>query len=189
MTFQNDTLLLIFVGATCIAVLLQAFVLLGIFFGVRKSAKLIADATDELKTNVLPMVQSTRQLVDKIGPEVVTVTSGLAELTTKARKETAQMDVSPAELINGVKRQVQRMDSLLTVGLDRVERAGSALETTVATPVRQINGVLAAIKATIDTYRSFPASNGSTPEGSYSGPVPRRDGLVSRPDVESQSRL
>ncbi|MFC5863892.1 hypothetical protein ACFPT7_16405 [Acidicapsa dinghuensis] len=165
MTFQSETLLIIFVGATCAAVLLQAFVLLGIFFSVRKSAKLITDATDELKTTVMPMVHSTRQLVDKIYPEVITVTDALAEFTVKARKEATQIDVSPAELINGIKRQVQRIDSMLTVGLDRVERAGNALETTVATPVRQLNGVLAAIKATVDTYRSFPGSNGNTRGG------------------------
>jgi hypothetical protein len=71
---------------------------------------------------------------------------------------------------------------MLTVGLDRIERAGSALETTVATPVRQMNGVLAAIRATIDAYRSYPASNGGGRGGSYSG-------STSRPDTETHSRL
>lgn len=175
MIFQNETLLIIFVGATCAAVLLQALVLFGIYISVRRSARLITDATDELKTTVMPMVHSTRQLVDKIYPEIVTVTSGMAELTTNVRKEAAQINVSPAELINGIKRQVQRIDSMLTVGLDRIEQAGSALETKVAAPVRQVNGVLAAIKATIDAYRSYPASNGAPRGGSYSGPASPQD--------------
>ncbi len=178
MTFQNDTLLIIFVGLTGLAVLLQAGVLLGMFFAVRKSAKLITAATDELKTTVLPMVHSTRQLVDKIYPDVVTVTTGLAQLTASARREASEIDVSPAELIKGIKRQVQRIDSMLTVGLDRVERAGDALETTVAAPVRQINGVLAAIRATIDTYRSYPGSTGGAREQSYSGSTARQDAAI-----------
>lgn len=161
MTFNTETLLIIFVGLTGFAVLMQACVLLGILISVRKSANLMMDATDELKSRVLPMVQSTQALVDRISPEVVTVTGGLADLTNTLRKETADIHISPAEVINGVKRQVARIDSMLTVGLDRVERAGNALETTVAAPVRQVNGVLAAIRATIDTYRSFPGANGS----------------------------
>lgn len=178
MSPNTETLLTIFVGLTGFAVLLQACVLLGILISVRKSAKLLTDATDELKSRVLPMVQATQNLVERIGPEVVTVTGGLADLTNTMRKETADIHISPAEVINGVKRQVKRIDSMLTVGLDRIERAGNALETTVATPVRQVNGVLAAIKATIDTYRSFPTSNGSaraTQGGSYGAPMSPQD--------------
>ena len=73
---------------------------------------------------------------------------------------------------------------MLTVGLDAVERTAGALETSVAAPVRQANGIVAAIKATIDTYRSWPRSRpASVPSAQpvYPNPVypdPDRDIIV-----------
>jgi hypothetical protein len=43
---------------------------------------------------------------------------------------------------------------MMTVGLDAVERASGVVENAVSAPVRQVNGILAAIRAIIDTYRS-----------------------------------
>jgi hypothetical protein len=43
---------------------------------------------------------------------------------------------------------------MLTTGLNSVERAGLMLESAVALPVRQVNGIFAAAKAVIETYRS-----------------------------------
>src|ERR1700761_6030035 len=94
MPLDHDTLLVIFVGLTGLAVLLQACVLIGIFVAVRKSAKLVTDAVDDIKETVLPMVHTTRELVERITPEVVTVTSGLAALTNTVRKETAGINIS-----------------------------------------------------------------------------------------------
>lgn len=174
MTSNTETLLTIFVGLTAVAVLLQACVLIGIFVSMRKSAKLITDATDELKTTILPMIHLTQQLVERISPQVVTVTEGMADLTNTLRKETTGIHISPAAVINGIKRQTQRIDSMLTTGLDRLERVGVALESTVITPVRQVNGVLAAIKATVETYRSYPdrshRSNGPRQDWTQPGP-------------------
>ena len=156
MAWNTETILIVFVAFTGLAVLMQACVLLGIFFSLRKAASSVLEVTEDLKETVIPMVHSTRQLVERISPEVITVTGALAELTNTVRKETAGVHISASEVISRVTRQVQRMDAMLTVILDRLEKAGGTLESTVAGPVRQANGILAAIKATIEAYRSYP---------------------------------
>ena len=154
MTWNTDTVLIIFVAFTGAAVLLQACVLLAIYVSLRKTAKSAMEATADFKVTVLPMVHSTRELVERITPQIITVSAGLAELTETLKRETKGVSTSATEIMQRVNRQTQRLDTMLTTGLNAVERAGEVVESAVALPVRQVNGILAAVKAVIETYRS-----------------------------------
>ena len=154
MTWNTETILIFFVAFTGVSVLLQACVLFGIYLSLRKTAKSALEVTEDMKAMVIPMVHSTRELVERITPQIITISAGLAELTESLRKETKGVSFSVTEIMERVNRQTQRLDALLTTSLNAVERAGEAVETVVAAPVRQVNGILAAIKAVIETYRS-----------------------------------
>lgn len=154
MALNTETLLIIFVAFTGVSVLLQACVLLAIYISLRKTAKSAMEASEDFKTTVLPMVHSTRQLIDRITPQVMIISAGLAELTETLKKESKGVSFSASEIMERVNRQSKRLDGMLTNGLDAVERAGTVVETAVAGPVRQANGIMAAIKAMIESYRS-----------------------------------
>jgi hypothetical protein len=154
METNTETILIVFVALTGVAVLLQAFVLLAIFLSLKKTAKSVSDASDDFKATVLPFVHSTRELMERLSPQIVTVSEGLADLTNILHKETKGVRVSVSEIMERLNRQTQRIDAMLTTGLDTVEHTAGVIETAVAKPVRQANGVLAAIKAIIDTYRA-----------------------------------
>ena len=178
MESNTQTILTIFVALTGVAVLLQACVLFAIYVSLRKTAQSVQQATEDLKATLVPMVHSTRELMERITPQVVTISAGLAELTEALHKESkgvrvsvAEIRVSVAEIMERLRRQTQRLDSMLTTGLNTVEKAGSILEATVAIPVRQANGILAAVKAVIETYRS------TTPRQSVRYPDPEDSGL------------
>ena len=156
---DNQVLLIIFVALTGVAVLMQACVLLAIFISLQKTAKSVLVVTEDLKGTVVPMVNSTRELLDRIGPQLITVTADLAELTQGIRKETACVRVSVSEIMDRVNRQTKHIDAMLTSGLNSVERAGEVLESAVAAPVRQFNGIFAAVKAVIETYRKVDPHN------------------------------
>jgi methyl-accepting chemotaxis protein len=187
---DNQTLLIVFVGLTGAAVLLQACVLLGIFLSLRKAAKSVTDVTDDLKGTVIPLVHTSRNLMERISPQVLTISTGLAELIELIQKESSgakasvseikasvtEIQASVHDIVERVSRQTARLDSMLTVGLDTVERAATTLETSVAAPVRQANGIIAAIKATIETYRTWPRSRPvSSPPVQPVYPDPDRD--------------
>ena len=149
-----ETILTVFVAFTGIAVLLQACVLFAIFISLKKTAKTVLDSTEDFKVTVLPMVHSTRDLVERISPQVTTISAGLAELTSKIQTESHGVSVSVSEIMERVSRQTARLDHMLTGGLNTVERATEVVERSVAGPVRQVNGIMAAIRAVIDTYRT-----------------------------------
>ena len=164
MTWNTETILIIFVAFTGVAVVLQACMLLAIYISLRKAAQSAKEASDDFKSTVLPLVHSTRALVERITPQIMTLSADLAELTASFKKETRGVSFSAAEIMQRVSRQSERLDVMLTNGLNAVDRAGVVVEAAVAAPVRQVNGVLAAIKAVIETYRSDvprPKSNSS----------------------------
>ena len=61
---------------------------------------------------------------------------------------------------------------MLTSSLNAVDRAGNVIESAVSTPVRQANGIFAALKAVIETYRSVdPRKSSVVKENGYEAPV------------------
>jgi methyl-accepting chemotaxis protein len=154
MTSHTETILTIFVALTGVAVLLQACILVGILISLRKTAKSLMEATEDLKATVVPMVHSTRELVQRITPQIVTVSSGLADLTEAMKRESAGVNISVTDIAQRVGRQMQRLDAMLTASLNAVEKATGVVETAVSAPVRQVNGILAAIRAVVETYRA-----------------------------------
>jgi hypothetical protein len=169
MTSNTETILIVFVALTGVAVLLQACVLFAIFISLRKTAQSVLEATGDFKATVLPMVHSTRELVERITPQIITISAGLAELTETLKKESKGVSFSASEIMERVNRQTQRLDAMLTTGLNAVERAGDVVESTVAKPVRQVNGILAAIRAVIETYRSDVPRRKSNPSNVDNG--------------------
>ncbi len=169
MTWNTDTILIIIVAFTGVAVLLQACVLFAIFLSLRKTAHSAIVAAEDFKTTVLPMVHSTRELVERISPQIITVSADLAELTASLKKETRGVSFSAAEIMERISRQTERLYAMLTNGLNAVDRAGVVVEAAVAVPVRQVNGVLAAIKAVVETYRSDVPRRKSNPANGQNG--------------------
>ena len=154
MTLNTETILIVFVALTGIAVLLQACILMAIFISLRKTAKSVLEVTEDLKATVVPMIHSTRELVERIAPQMITVSVGLAALTETFKRESAGVTFSASDILQRVSKQMQRLDAMLTASLNAVERATVVVESAVSAPVRQVNGVLAAIRAVVDTYRS-----------------------------------
>jgi methyl-accepting chemotaxis protein len=169
----NNTLLIVFVGLTGAAVLLQSLVLLGIFLSLRKTAQAVTEVTGDVKGTMIPLVHTTRELLERVSPQIMTISAGLAELTELVHKETKGARVSVADITERLNRQVKRIDGMLTVALDSVEKTASTIEHSVAAPVRQVNGVVAALKAIVDTYRS--TSSSSVRRNSHVNPVPDPD--------------
>jgi hypothetical protein len=72
-----------------------------------------------------------------------------------------------AEIIKNTRRQAVRIDGMATTVLDAADRAVTLTNETVVKPMRQVSGILAAIKAVVDALRS---PNGARPRpGSRSG--------------------
>jgi len=154
---DNETLLLAFVAVTGAAVLLQAFILLAIYITVRRAARTVREQAEDLRSSVMPVIYNTRELFARVAPQIESAAVDLAALTSDLRTQSAQMQLSVMEILDRVHQQSSRMDTMFSGVLDTIDRVGSFVTDVVNKPLRQISGIMATIKAVVDTLRPHEA--------------------------------
>lgn len=151
--FDNQAIELAIVTVIALAVLLQAFVLLAIFLTLRKVAHSIEAKVEDLRSSVIPVVDNTRELIARLTPKVVATVDDLAGLTHRLREQSAQMESSAQEILERLRRQTSRVDGMMTSVLDTVDRAGVFVNDAISKPMRQLSGLLASVKAIVESLR------------------------------------
>jgi len=165
---NNETLLMIFIGITAIAVLLQAGVLLGIYLVVRKAVQTGKDEADEYRAKLTPiidgsgklistandLVASAQSLVKAVRPHLEFAATELANMATEIHAEANQLQASVDEVALKARRQVDRVDGMATSVLNGLDRFGGFLNEAVHLPIRQVNGIVAAARAVVETLRA-----------------------------------
>ena len=163
-----NTEMLLILGGVTVAVLLQAFVLLGIYLTVRKAVQTAKEQSEEYRAKLTPIIDngsqliatgkellaSTQALVDGIRPQVQTATTELANLTHDVRSQVNQLQASVDEVAQKARHQADRVDGMTTSFLNGVDRFGAFVNEAAHVPIRQVNGVVAAARAVIDSLRS-----------------------------------
>jgi len=160
---NNETLLMIFVALTGAAVLLQAIVLLAMFFALRKTAKTMQAEISDLRSTITPVVNDTKDFLTRVGPKIDAVATDLVEIAHGLRTQGEEMQASAAEILERVRRQTGRLDVIATGFLDGMERAGAIVTQALNVPLRQINAVAAFAKALIGGLRAPVPQNAPRP--------------------------
>jgi uncharacterized protein YoxC len=155
---DNQTIMLAIVAVTALAVLLQAIILLAIFLSVRKAARSFKEQVEELRSTVMPVVNNTRDLIARVTPYVESTVYDVATMAHGLREQTEQMETTAKNMLERLRKQSSRVDAMLSSVLDAVDRAGVFLSNTVSKPARQLAGVLASIKAVVESLRASDAA-------------------------------
>jgi tetrahydromethanopterin S-methyltransferase subunit F len=145
-----ENLTTIFIGVTALAVLLQAGLLLGMFLALRKTSAKVELLADEVKTKILPTIDSAQALLADLKPKVQVIAENLADTTTTVRDQVQRVDAAVNDVVDRARLQVIRADDLLSRTLDRVEATSEAVQRTVVSPVRQVSGIVRGLSAGIE---------------------------------------
>jgi uncharacterized protein YoxC len=160
---ESQVILLVIGGLIALALLAQAFVLLAILFGLRKTAGSVQKQLDEMRSSVMPFYKDARDVFVRVAPRIEQTTTDLAELAHTLRTQSDDVKAVTSGIIESTRRQAARIDHVATTMLDAADRAVTFTTESVARPMRQITGVLAAAKAVVDVLRSH---NGARPRAS-----------------------
>jgi uncharacterized protein YoxC len=163
---NHDTLLLIFVGLTGFALVVQAIVVLAAFLFARKTVKKLHVDIDELRSKVTPILTKSREIMDRVSPRIDSISSDVADLSRRVREQGQEFQASATEILERVNRQTDRVDSMFTSVFDSMERAGTAVAGSVNKPVRHVNGVFAGVKAFLNVLKK--GNNSSAREAGVS---------------------
>jgi ABC-type transporter Mla subunit MlaD len=158
---NHDTIELAFVVLGAVALATQTAILLAVFIGVTKAAKSVKNEIDEMKTAVMPvvasareMIETTRGVVNRLTPKVEATVTDLSEVAHSLRTQAEDVQVSMEQLLERVRNQSGRIDTMFSRTLDSVDKASTFVATKVSKPMKQISGLLAGLKAVVESLRS-----------------------------------
>jgi hypothetical protein len=137
--------LTVFIALTGIAVLLQAGVLMAMYFTMRKSGERMEALASEVKTKVMPTVEQAQQMMTKMRPQLEVIVDNMEGATTVIRSQIERVDATVTDAMDRARLQIIRGDELLTRTMDRVEHTSEIVQKTVVSPVRQLSGLMQGI--------------------------------------------
>lgn len=158
---NTDTILIVMAVIMGISVLLQIGFLIGLAVMGGKALKMTKEYGDEFRAELTPtlhhaheLLQTTKDLIARIEPRLDAAATDLAEIAHIANEETRKIQVSADEIAERIRRQAERMDGITTSALNGMDRVGHVVNAAVNLPIRQVSGVVAAVKAIVDTLRT-----------------------------------
>ena len=165
---MDDTLLKIFIAVTTFAVVVQAGILVGLYLAVRKSTARMEALATEVKSRVLPTVETAQNLMVELRPKIDVISNNLAESSDLVRNQLGRLDATVTDVLDRARLQVIRADELLNRTMDKVEETSDVVHKTVISPLRQVNGLMAAISTGVDVFlgqkRRHPRNGGGVPQ-------------------------
>ncbi len=144
---------IIFTAVTSVGVLIQAFVLLGMYLAVKKSTDKVHELSDQLKQHLVPTLATSRNLIEDISPKIKVAISNLVEASGVLRSQAEQINKTVAHVSNVAEAQVSRVDEMATAILDGLTQTTAAVQHGIATPLKQVSGVLNGLRAGLDVLR------------------------------------
>lgn len=164
-TRHDIHLAMIFLGIIALALVVQAIgVLISSAFGA-KLLRQVNSIADIVETKTGPILDKTNQMLQDLAPKVQTITDKVQSLTENAEQISAtvrvkvdELGVTVSELNETVREmnvrtamQVARVDGIVSDALHATEEISQTLQQGIKGPVRQIAGIIAGVKAGLET--------------------------------------
>jgi methyl-accepting chemotaxis protein len=150
---MNETLLIVFVGLTALAILIQMGVLIALYVSSKKTRESMQLVMREVEQNVLPLFRDLRALVSESGPKLREAIDNLTVTSATVRQESDRLGQAANDVAGRVGRQAERIDQMLTRTLDRVEHTRETVQHAIRSPIQQLSGVLSGVAAGLAELR------------------------------------
>jgi methyl-accepting chemotaxis protein len=149
-----ENLLIFFIAVTAAAVLLQAGILAGMYFAVRKTSAQVESLAEEVKTKVLPSAEMAHAMINELRPKIESVIENVSVSTSTLRTQLERVDATLTDIVDRTRLQVIRADEFVTSTMDKLEETREAVQRTVVSPVRQISGLVHGVTVGVEAFFS-----------------------------------
>jgi hypothetical protein len=161
---SSQTLLVVFVAIAAVSILMQAGFTVAMFLGVRKAQKRIMALADDVRLHALPVIMSSREVIQDFTPKFKTITGNLTAASSTLRSKADEVGGLVGDVSNRAQVQASRVEGMVKGTLDQLTLAGHAIEHGIAAPVRQVNGILNGLRAGVEVLRKRETGNHLVPE-------------------------
>jgi len=194
---SNAKLLTLCIVVVAVALLLQAIVLVVFLIGAMKAQKQLLVELSDFREKASQFLDKSNSLIVEFAPQARQIAVRVDKITTHIEKIAALADLKAAEIAPTIsatnqtvaaanqtaaeanlkaRAQIARVNGMVTSALDATVRLGVAIERGIAVPSREVAGVVAGLKAGLDTLirgaRAFGSgsSNGRPQPRAYNPP-------------------
>jgi hypothetical protein len=88
----------------------------------------------------------------ELRPKIDVLTTNVSESSTLVRNQLGRIDATLTDALDRTRLQVIRADELLNRTMDKVEETSEIVHKTVVSPLRQVNGLMAAISTGVEVF-------------------------------------
>jgi len=147
-----------FLGVIMVALVVQAIgVMISGIFAARLLHR-VEKISGIVETKTGPILDKTTQILADLTPKIQSFSENAEQISYTVRVKVDELGATVSQLnetvqeINGRTRiQVGRVDGIVTDALIATEEIAASVQQSIKTPVRQIAGVIAGLKAGIET--------------------------------------
>ena len=149
-----NTTVAIFVIIAAVAIVVQMGILIALYVGMRQAASRMEGIAGRLEQQTSPLLSTASAILEDAQPKIAEITSNLAESSATVRAHVSQMADATGEIVERARLHALRVDEFVGNTMGKIETASEILETRVLSPVRRVQGIIAAVNAGLGVFRS-----------------------------------
>jgi ABC-type transporter Mla subunit MlaD len=135
-----------------VAILVQAGILVGLFLSFKKTTERVEAIARNVETRAIPLLDSAKTILDENGPRLKEITTNLSDTTATLKTQLTRVDATLNDVLDRTRLQVIRVDDMVSRTMDKVEETTEMLQSTVASPVRKLTGIMQGLSVGLGAY-------------------------------------
>ncbi len=157
-----ETLLIIFIAVTALAVVIQASVLVALYLSVKRTTDLVEKFAAQVQQRALPVIDSAGEMLLDLVPKIKTISSNIVDTTSTVKQQVERLDTTMTAIADRAQNQVNRADEFVSRTMDKVEGTTHILQKAVLSPVHQVAGIISGLTVGINSlFKKRRQPNGS----------------------------
>lgn len=149
---MNSNLLLLFIAVESVAVVLQMLILFAIFLTVKRATAQTENIVLDMQRRTIPLVENARDILADATPKLKQATSNLTQASETLKTQAETLGNIAVEVGMRARNKIAQADDMVTRTLERVERTTGAVQNSVLSPVRRVNGILQGLSVGIGAF-------------------------------------
>jgi ABC-type transporter Mla subunit MlaD len=149
----------------CLASVWQALVLAAIYRAGKEAQKAGKEAQHRLGPLVdrfEAILTTSSKILEENRPRIADITTETLAVARTARQQAERIGELMDDASGRAKVRIAQIDQTVGHTVEQVEHAGEAVKSAVMKPVKEVNGIVAGVKAALNTYAQ--GGNRNSPE-------------------------
>ena len=147
-----NTLLIISIAVTSLALIVQLVILMGMFTALKKTTAKVELLSEDIRTKVLPTAQLAQEMIAELRPKLLTVADNVSVSTTVLRTQVERLDATLTDIVDRTRLQVIRADEFVNSTMDKLEETREAVQRTVVSPVKHLTGIMHGLSVGFEAF-------------------------------------